>query len=276
MKYLFFDIDGTLLSHEKGILESTVQALEQAKAQGHKLFINTGRSLAEVGDSFDRFDFDGFVCAAGSHIIIEGEEVFNQTIDHLDILDIIDVLEELNISFGLEGIEHTYFSSRVYKGYHSKIKQSKENYADKEINGFEPYHYMIQPKYVRPVEDYIENPTMINKMLIYPGDVEGSMKLKKRLSDNYHLIIYDTFAELINKGIDKATGIDVVIDYYGANLQDTLALGDSLNDLEMIAHAGIGIAMGNAAQEVKQVADLIAPHLHEDGLYKALQELEII
>lgn len=276
MKYIFFDIDGTLLSHTKGIIESTAKALTMAKEKGHKIFINTGRSLAEVGNSFDRFDFDGVVCAAGSYIKIGSEVIYDKQIEFEDVKKVTEQLHELGIEYGLEGSQFTYFTERVYKGYRERIYKAIDGILDLEPSGYEPYHFMIQPKNVRLTEEYFESPTPINKLLIYSESKEANEDLARKIGDEYFLIIYDTFAELIINGNNKATGIDRVIDYYGADLKDSVALGDSLNDLDMIKEAGIGIAMGNASEPVKKIADVISPDIHDDGLYKVLEDLEII
>lgn len=273
MKYIFFDIDGTLISHERGILESTIKALNKLKENGHKIFINTGRSLAEVGKGFDRLGFDGFVCAAGSYVKIGDKVVYQRTIDADSIDELVELLNNLKIGFGLEGDEFTYFSEEVYQGYRLRVYEAIDKITKEEKREYEPYHFMIQPAFVRKMEDYYENRTNINKLLIYSGSRSQNELLNDKLSNDYHLIIYDTFAELLNAGINKATGIREVIKHYGAKMEDTIALGDSLNDLDMIKEAQIGIAMGNSSDEVKAVADLVTDHVHEDGLYNALKKL---
>lgn len=276
MKYIFFDIDGTLLENSKGIMKSTVEALEKARSNGHKLFINTGRSYAELGRGFERFNFDGLVCAAGSYIKIGNEIILDKFIQKEKIENLISILQELNLDYGLEGVEFTYFTDRIYKGFRKRVYEALEGILDAEQNGYEPYHYMLQPAFVRRFDDYIKNPTPIHKILVYSSDIENSNELAKRIPDEFYLIIYETFAELINKGINKSTGIKEVLKYYKADIKDSIAIGDSLNDLEMLKEAGLGIAMGNANETVKSCADIIAPHILDDGIYKVLEELQII
>lgn len=276
MKYIFFDIDGTLLDSAKGIPNSTVEALDKARANGHKLFINTGRSYAELGTGFEKFNFDGFVCAAGSYIKIGDEIIFDKKIPSQKVDEIVEILKELGIEYGLEGLEFTYFTEPVYKGFRQRVYKALEGILDLEPNGYEPYHYMLQPAFVRREEDYYQNPTEIQNFLIYSKDKKTNEELAKRIPEEYFLIIYDTFAELINKGINKATGIDRVLEYYGADIKDSIAIGDSFNDLDMLKEAGVGIAMGNANDIVKSYADLVAPHILDDGIYKVLEELKII
>ena len=82
--------------------------------------------------------------------------------------------------------------------------------------------------------------------------------------------------EILVKGISKASGIDRVLEYFGADLKDTVALGDSTNDLPMIEHAGLGIAMGNASDQVKEIADYTTTAVDEDGLYNAFKYAGLI
>ena len=82
--------------------------------------------------------------------------------------------------------------------------------------------------------------------------------------------------EIIAKGNSKATGIDKIIEHYNHPLKQTMALGDGKNDLEMVIHAGVGVAMGNASITLKEHADYITKHIDEDGFEYALKEYNII
>lgn len=75
--------------------------------------------------------------------------------------------------------------------------------------------------------------------------------------------------EIIPKGIDKGKGMELICGYYGSDLADTVAFGDSMNDYEMIQTAGVSIAMGNACEELKQAADQVCEDVRDDGIYRA-------
>ena len=78
------------------------------------------------------------------------------------------------------------------------------------------------------------------------------------------------FADCIAKGTNKATGIDEICNYYGIDISETMAVGDGGNDIAMLRHAGIGVAMGNASDEVKACADMVTETVDEDGIEKLL------
>ena len=82
---------------------------------------------------------------------------------------------------------------------------------------------------------------------------------------------HPTFADVIGKGCDKSTGIDETIRHLGISLEETMAFGDGGNDVGMLAHVGLGVAMGNASDAVKQYADYVTADVDEDGVARALE-----
>lgn len=86
----------------------------------------------------------------------------------------------------------------------------------------------------------------------------------------------DGFFDVIPKGSKKSGGIDKIIAHYGIRLEETIAFGDGGNDIDMLQHAGIGIAMGNAADNVKTAADYVTTSVDNDGILNALKHFGII
>ena len=87
---------------------------------------------------------------------------------------------------------------------------------------------------------------------------------------------YPAFADVTAKGDTKQKGIDEIIRYFDIKLEDTMAFGDGGNDISMLRHAAIGVAMGNANDDVKETADYITTSVDEDGIQKALKHFGII
>lgn len=87
---------------------------------------------------------------------------------------------------------------------------------------------------------------------------------------------YPLFADIIARGNSKSKGIDHVLEYYGIDLKDTMAFGDGGNDIPMLGHAGIGVAMGNASDEVKAAADYVTTSVDEDGIMNALKHFGVL
>ena len=87
---------------------------------------------------------------------------------------------------------------------------------------------------------------------------------------------HKAFADVNTKGGGKHIGIDKIIEHYGIKLEETIAFGDGGNDISMIKHAHIGVAMGNANKEVKEIADYITDDVDNNGIYNALKHFNII
>lgn len=276
-KLIFLDIDSTLLSHEIGIPESAYEAIKLAKKKGHKIFINTGRVRSGIGEDFNIFPLDGIVAAAGAYIEVGDKLIYENYLSEDQVNKIEDTLKSKGIAYALEGVDHVYFDELAL-GYFAKRRQEFEEIAA-EMDEHDPLSVLkfISPIHkVKKVEDYHKDKTRINKFLVL-SEEEGLIdSLREDLDEDLFLISYGFMGEIIIDGINKASGIDKVLDYLGASLEDTIAFGDSLNDLEMIQHANIGVVMGNGAEELKKEADFIADHINDDGLYKAFKELDLI
>lgn len=273
MKYLFFDIDGTLLSHTEGISLSTIEALKLAKENGHKIFICTGRSYAEIPELIYSFDFDGVIAAAGSYVKIGDEIILNYLMPNHLIDNIIFQLNKMDIPYVLEGVDTTYSHKDALYIFDERNKQLKKL---KEENPYEHSAYDYRIITHQSIDDYFNDRKPISKMTLYGDGPESYFELEQFIDKDFYLIKYEKYAELVAKGINKFTGIELVLKHFGASVNDTMAFGDSLNDYDMIKNANIGVAVGNASEPVKKIADYVTDDIHYDGIYNALKHFEII
>lgn len=273
MKYLFFDIDGTLLSHEIGIIDSTVNALKMAKENGHKIFICTGRSYAEIPEKIYKFEFDGIVAAAGGYVKIGNEVIYNKLLPEHLVDNLIYFMEKFNLPFVLEGVQKVYsHKDAVYRS------EKKEKELEKKLKGkyFEhsPLDYIIRRKL--SIDDYLKDRTDISKATVYAKEEAQIDELRKYIDRDFDFIYYGNIVELVAKGVSKFTGIEIALDYFDAKVEESFAIGDSANDFEMIRDAHIGVAMGNASDDVKKIADYVTSNVEDDGIYNALKHFNII
>ena len=110
-KILFFDIDGTLLSHRTlTIPESAKRAVRKAKENGHLIFINTGRTISVINKEIKDLGFDGYICGCGSYIEVDGEVIYSNDIDKSKYAEIINKIEEYDLDVVLEGREAVYYN----------------------------------------------------------------------------------------------------------------------------------------------------------------------
>ena len=255
IKAAFFDIDGTLFSHTiHAIPESTKRTVKLLREKGIKVFIATGRSLKEtkrvpLGD----MKFDGYVTLNGQ-ICLDAEEniLFEVPIKGEDGAYLLDAF--VNKKFPLAIVE----KERIYINY---IDDSVIR-AQKSVN---------IP--LLPIKEYQGAP--IYQFIGYMN-WEETGKIAPKIPNCKITRWYDEGIDIISKDGGKANGIQKVLEFYGMTKEEIIAFGDSDNDMDMLEFAGIGVAMGNAEESVKAVADYVTTDIDEDGIWNACRHLELI
>lgn len=282
-KYVFLDIDGTVAMPGDDISPKLIQAIEAARKNGHKIFINTGRSFKDIPDYLHDIDFDGFVSSAGGRILVGDELIHEETLAEEDVKEIINLLQSLDVYFFLEGRVNNYCNQNNLEKFDftnleeasSELLRSLE--LDDEANVTKPI----------PIEERSEDdPIYKINFRIFDPEVNNEIKdaLKNNLDSKYSLCFFEnlfpgvpfTMGEITYNHITKGEAIKNVCNYYGADIEDTISFGDSMNDAAMIKAAGIGYAMGNSVQEVKDLADRVCPSVEEDGVAVAFSELGLL
>lgn len=273
-KFVFIDIDGTLYDKANHCVpESAVMALKKAKENGHELFICTGRTKGMVESSYHQLPVSGFVYGCGSHIEKDGQLLFSVQFPRKEMDELVAYFKKHGIDYSLEGREVSYFSDASMQNYMNYFCDNNPEMEERFTSG-------VVMKKLNEVDEAGKQQTL--KMAFQTKNEKALKELLDNLSDKLTYFTYsDSFSgeiegEILVKGADKADSIDRVIELCNGKLEDTIAIGDSDNDLSMIQKAGIGIAMGNACESLKEVADYITTHISEDGLCTAFEVMGLI
>lgn len=255
-RYLFFDIDGTLLIGGYGadcIPESARLALKSLRENGHFLAIATGRSQAMAYDIMSELGFENMVSDGGNSITLNGKMLGDiEPLQKENVLALVRECDEKGIPWALS------------------IDNSKNRVAP-DSRFFEFTH----DTYINTVTVpglRAEDQDIIYKMYVacrYPQETE-LQTLKRLPYCRYH----DTY--FFVEPTDKAKGIRKMLDYLHADYCDAIVFGDSANDLSMFTDDWTKVAMGNAIQELKDKADLITTDVRDDGIYIACMELGLL
>ena len=259
MKYaLFFDIDGTLVSfktHE--ILPSTILALTQAKANGHKVFIATGRPpliITNLG-AIEHL-IDGYVTINGALCYVGGETVCCKDIP-------------------LEA--HVVPRSSTFKNY-GLIMVGERDVAVLDPKGevdqiFRREIAVENLDKAKPVEEVLKQ-RILQLTPFFTEDYEQELmaRIPSCTSGRWH----PAFTDITAMGADKGEGVLAMTAHLGLDPQATMAFGDGGNDSSMIKRAGIGVAMGNALESLKQEADYVTTSVDEDGILNAFRHFKLI
>ena len=275
-KIIFIDVDGTLVDYENHLPESAVKAIRTARENGHKVYICTGRSKAEVYPPLWEIGLDGMIGGNGSYVESEGVVVMHQLITLEQCKHIVDWLHERKLEFylesnnGLFASEHfeeegepviQEYSKRKGKANADKITV-REVFPDM-IFGGELYRDDVNKVsfILRSYQDHLDS------IQEFPDLQPGTWGGKGEIA---------LFGDLGVKDITKAHAIDQLLNYLGAKREDTIAFGDAKVDIPMLEYCHIGVAMGNGGNEIKAMADYITDDVDQDGLYHAFVHFGLI
>lgn len=269
-KLIFIDIDGTLINYNSELPDSAALALKKAKENGHKIFIATGRCRKEIYPFILEMNFDGILGASGAYLEYDDKVVLNRTIDSELLSRTIEVFEKRNAIFSLECPQNVYVSEEYLRQMKMRMGEAAGNNAVSLLEN------------VMTVTDCFLDKTDVNKICVTLPKGEDVMSLKEELGDYYDVdswsisVDISESGELCLKGVNKASGVKKFMEFFGVGVEDTIALGDSANDLSMIEFCGMGVAMGNATDAIKKAADYITTDVNNDGLYNAFVHLGLI
>lgn len=276
-KAIFLDIDGTLVNDKLIIPESAKLAVQKARENGHLVFICTGRSKALIFPEILEIGFDGIIGSAGGYIEIEQEVLLHVNVKIEDVKHVIDFLTHHGIEFNLESNSGIFTS----KNGNTRIRSILEQLQNANLNpkveiekGFESITNTIIES-----EDLLRND--INKISFF-GSKLPLESIKQEFASKFTVIpstvaaFGENCGEISILGVNKATAIEKVINHLNIKKEDTFGFGDSWNDLEMLEFVHYGIAMGNANEAVKKIANDVTDTHDEDGIYNSFKKYELI
>lgn len=274
-KLIFIDIDGTLFDHAKdAIPESAKNAILSAKSKGHKIFLSTGRPYADIDQEILNFPLDGMIVSCGAVVYVDNKPIYCKTYPQKELISLIQFMLDNNIGFSLDGIRKNYLTEEAFNCLSSLMFKNNE---DSELS-----RAMMAKNNCFPFEDMKEEDLKeVVKISIFTKNKESCEKLFQKIPEslvgfmykNNHLHLYN--GEISIKGITKATGLKKITTYLNKNIKDTIAIGDSLNDLDILQEAGLSICMGNGADECKKIADFTTKDISDDGLAYALKHFNL-
>lgn len=266
-KLIFLDIDGTLTEPGKNEPPaSAVEAIRRARANGHRAVLCSGRSRGMLSPLLG-YGFDGLVGSAGGYIEYGGEVIYDCPMTPAQQELVLDVFRRNGVFRTVEGRDTSY-TDEAFKDFLREAAKAERN------SELLRWREQIESELgIRPMAEYRGEP--IYKICFVSPGAEGLREPMRVLGDSFDFCIQgaDQFGaingELINKAFNKGLAVERLCEYLGVPVEDTIAFGDSMNDLEMIQTAGLGICMGNGSEALKEIADEVCPPVGEDGLFRA-------
>lgn len=259
-KLLFFDIDGTLMTEgeKRFIPKSALDAVEKARQRGHYAFINTGRTMAELGEEIRGLQFDGFVCGCGTAVYFHGECILHVGIEDELMLRLVRDLREYRLEGLLEGEEYIYYDDRAY---HSRMALIRKE------------HEILVPQNIKSMNDALA----FDKFCFCVTQESDFTGFYEKYKDKFTFIDRGQgFYEVVPMQCSKASAMQYLAKRQGCAIQDIIAFGDSTNDVAMLAFAGTAVVMGKHDAEILQYADYVTSTVEEDGIARAMEHLGLI
>ena len=246
VKIIFFDIDGTLVDPESGMIsDKTHLALTRLQDRGIKICLSTGRAPSAVPD-FGPLKFDACCTYNGSLCYTEGKILHNNPIAAADVAQVIRNAAEIG----------------------RPVSVATRNRLA--ANGWDPdladYYRLakleltVAPDFDAASQEDVYQILIGCRRTDHAALLDGAQGVKIAVS-------WDRAVDVIPASGGKGVAIDKVLAYFGLDVSQSMAFGDSQNDLEMLKTVGVGVAMGNATAQLKAVADDVCGAVSEDGIY---------
>ena len=234
MYAFFLDIDGTVYDG-KQVSDAVMSAIKRARDGGNLVFINTLRAYVGMGSLKEKLSFDGFINSLGHEVFADGRHVLREFIPHEKVLEVA--------SFAFENGASLYFDGEKRVAVRSAADDTPGT---------------------KSMEEFLEA-------------LNGSRMCKFIVKDEFLKLMSERFNEFTRYGHEffmsgstKLRGIEVVEKYFGIPHENTVAIGDTDSDIDMVRGAGIGIAMGNGTKSLKDAARYVTKTVHEDGVAYAI------
>ena len=262
-KIIAVDIDGTLLNSKSKISEKTQKALENALREGNIVVIASGRDpkgVIQYAEALKLDQYDGLLSNYNGARITNydtQELLINHTLDLSEMKKLLAFSEDLDINYTIYYDGKCYTNSMdTYKLKDTSSKNNMEIIYDPKLS----YNIDFEPNNVL----FACHPDKINESIAKIDDVFNDKFTFVKSTPYYY--------EVMPKGISKGKSLLEIAKYYDIPIEDTIAFGDEENDLTMIEAAGIGVAMGNAIDLVREAADYITLSNDEDGIADYLEK----
>ncbi|MBO6148891.1 MAG: HAD family phosphatase [Lachnospiraceae bacterium] len=267
IKLVAFDLDGTLLNSDKAISGGDREALLSAHAAGVELVPATGRLLMALPEEVKSLPINYCIAinGAGIYDIREGKSIARSEMPMERVIELMGYLDRLPVVYDC------YMEDRGYMTFDMKDRAAdyiKEPEYQKLINSFR--------EGVPDLKAHVRNRgKSVQKVQFFVRYREDKERLKAEVMEHFPEFVFTSSSldniEINSRDANKGEGIKRLAEYLKLPMESTMALGDGSNDSAMLRAAGVGVAMGNAAPDVKSAADFVTGNNDSEGVRQALE-----
>ena len=260
IKVAIFDIDDTLIPRgTQNIFPSAIKAIHQLQENGIEVLIATGRSLYFVQDPImEQIKPQYMITINGACVYDENQDVvYDVLMERQEVGDLLEYAYQNNLAFGMKMKEsmHIFSGMDTFKSIYLKGS---------------PKEHILHDHRGERLKD--ELPMGIFMM----GDEKTIEDSQSLAPTGFYAKAYNDAYDVYSINAGKIAGIEFVLKRLNSSWDEVIAFGDAHNDMQMLEHASIGVAMGNAAEDLKEIADYITTDIDDDGIVNALKHFELI
>ena len=285
-KLVAIDLDGTLLNSLGEVTENTKEALLEAKRQGVEIVLASGRPISSTRSLAVELGVDNYIISGNGAVIydIKNEEtIYDKFLSKEQVLEVARICEENSIFYNVYTEEEVITKSLSY----NVLFYHKENI--KKIEEKRTHINVVQDtkKYIEESEKdrFLKVTVCDESKMIFNGiirklreignidilNVEHMSRKRFNIGTEIMSIEYH-YTEITNENVNKWTAIEHLIEKLNIKKDEVVAIGDNINDREMVENAGLGVVMGNSNPVMKELADVIVSDNDSDGVCEAFEK----
>ncbi|WEV43573.1 Cof-type HAD-IIB family hydrolase [Lactobacillus sp. ESL0684] len=262
IKLIAIDVDNTLVNSRKEITSKVKDTILAARAKSIKVVICTGRALSGVTRYLQELEIDNqnneYVIGFNGAVVQSTDQklIYEKYLAYEDYLILEDISRKKQLHFQAVDANRIYTANRDighYSIYNSRIVNMEISYRTREEMAKIPIYKCM----------FLDKPELLDEF-----EADPLYKKTKQVSDITRT--EPMYLEGVAKGTNKGTGLATLCEYLNITSENVMAIGDERNDISMINYAGIGVAMGNAVEEVKREADMVTTDCEHNGVAKAI------
>ena len=276
-RIVFLDVDGTILEHGSHVAPSTGPAIRAARAAGHLVYLSTGRSASDIHPRVADIGFDGAITNSGALVTSGDAVVVDRPLSPAQTDRMLTVLRGRGIRYFLQTHDGVYASDDM-----AELMASHAQTLRDRAGGVKPEDSiagLAGRDFPRTDEADL---TRIAKAVFVSDRPDGLEVLRADLGDEF-LVVPGSIplpggsnGEISERDTTKGSAIELLLAHLGLDAADAVAVGDSWNDVEMFQLCGVAVAMGNAHDELKELADFVTTNVLDDGVANAFRRLGLI
>lgn len=285
-KLMAIDLDGTLLNSMGEVSENTRKALKQAKKNGTEVVLSSGRPISSTESLAIELGVDNYLISGNGAAVydIKGQKIlYDRFLSKEQVLSIAKICEENSFFYNVYTEDEVIASSLNYNVlfYHKenvKKVEEKRTHINVVQNIAEYIEQSGKDRFLK-ITVCDESKFIFNSIMKRLKEIQGIdvleveyMSRKKIKSGTENIDIQYYYTEITNENVNKWTAIEFLLNKLNIRKEEVIAIGDNMNDKEMIVEAGLGVVMGNSNPTMKQLGDVVVADNNSEGVLEAINK----